>query len=207
MMPRRSSVEKRAKLIAPAFTVPTQVPKVFSLPTVPAMISWKSIFTSLKKCFGRLEQWKQTPCRDRRRSCCSSRAAPTAFPRPARACTCSARPAHPLRRRSESGCSLIMLMTVQGTTPKNSSIDVQHCTALIVTCVCFIQPSMTAPSFAIFISASSGTPDGGDILLDGGQLGLRRIVVVLHAIDAAEDLGEIERSRPRCRSTSRMLSL
>ncbi len=28
---------------------------------------------------------------------------------------------------------LIMLMIVQGTTPKNSSIEVQHCTALMVT--------------------------------------------------------------------------
>ena len=55
--------------------------------------------------------------------------------------------------------SLIMLMMVQGTTPKNSSIEVQHCTALMVTWVCFIQPSITAPSFAIFISASSGMPD------------------------------------------------
>ena len=53
-------MEKRAKLIAPAFTRPTQVPKVFSLPTVPAMMAWKSIMTSLKKCLGRLEQWKQT---------------------------------------------------------------------------------------------------------------------------------------------------
>ena len=51
-----------------------------------------------------------------------------------------------------------MLIMVQGTTPKNSSIDVQHCTALIVQWVCFIQPSITAPSLAIFISASSGMP-------------------------------------------------
>ena len=33
---------------------------------------------------------------------------------------------------------LIMLMTVQGTTPRFSSIEVQHCTALMVTCVAFI---------------------------------------------------------------------
>ena len=56
----RSLVEKRAKLMGPAFTRPTQVPKVFSLPTVPAMICWKSMRTSLKKCLGRLLQWKQT---------------------------------------------------------------------------------------------------------------------------------------------------
>ena len=53
---------------------------------------------------------------------------------------------------------LIMLMMVQGTTPKNSSIEVQHCTALMVELVCFIHPSMTAPSLAIFISAASGMP-------------------------------------------------
>src|ERR1035441_3765920 len=53
---------------------------------------------------------------------------------------------------------LIMLMTVHGTTPKYSSIEVQHCTALIVTWVCFIHPSMTAPSFDILRSASSGIP-------------------------------------------------
>src|SRR3569833_2438137 len=52
----------------------------------------------------------------------------------------------------------IMLITVQGTTPKYSSIDVQHCTALIVTGAVFIQFSITAPSFAIFSSASSGIP-------------------------------------------------
>ena len=53
---------------------------------------------------------------------------------------------------------LIMLMMVQGTTPKNSSIEVQHCTALMVTWVCFIQPSITAPSLAILSSAASGMP-------------------------------------------------
>ena len=53
----------------------------------------------------------------------------------------------------------IMLMMVQGTTPKYSSIDVQHCTALMVTLVCFIQPSMTAPSLAILSSAASAMPE------------------------------------------------
>ena len=52
-----------------------------------------------------------------------------------------------------------MLMMVQGTTPKNSSIDVQHCTALTVTLVCFIHPSITAPSLAILSSAPSGIPE------------------------------------------------
>ena len=52
-----------------------------------------------------------------------------------------------------------MLIMVHGTTPKNSSIEVQHCTALMVQLVCFIQPSTTAPSLAIFSSAASGTPE------------------------------------------------
>src|SRR5487761_1245695 len=53
--------------------------------------------------------------------------------------------------------SLIMLIMVQGTTPKYSSRDVQHCTALIVVCVCCIHCSITQPSLAIFINAGSGT--------------------------------------------------
>ncbi len=52
----------------------------------------------------------------------------------------------------------IMLMMVQGTTPKNSSIEVQHWTALMVELVCFIQPSMTAPSLAILSRAESVIP-------------------------------------------------
>jgi len=32
------------------------VPNVFSFPTVPAMMAWKSMMTSSKKCFGKLEQ-------------------------------------------------------------------------------------------------------------------------------------------------------
>ena len=87
---------------------------------------------------------------------------------------------------------LIMLITVQGTTPKYSSMAVQHCTALIATSVSFIQPSTTAPSLAIFISASSGIPPRRDIALDGGQLLLRGIVVVLHAVDAAQDLRQVD---------------
>ena len=85
-----------------------------------------------------------------------------------------------------------MLITVHGTTPKYSSIEVQHCTALMVQWVCFIQPSITAPSFAIFISAASGMLFGRDILLDGGELRLHRIVRVLQPVDAAEDFREID---------------
>ena len=85
-----------------------------------------------------------------------------------------------------------MLMMVQGTTPKNSSIEVQHCTALMVTWACFIQPSMTAPSLAILRSACFGDAGGGDVVLDGGELGLRRVVGVFHVVDAAEDFREVD---------------
>ena len=57
--------------------------------------------------------------------------------------------------------SLIMLMTVQGTMPRNSSIEVQHCTAETVSSLAFIQWSITAPSLAIFISAASGVSPTG----------------------------------------------
>ncbi len=57
--------------------------------------------------------------------------------------------------------SLIMLMIVHGTTPKNSSSAVQHCTALTFTSASRIQRSMTSPSLAILISASLGMPSVG----------------------------------------------
>ena len=56
----------------------------------------------------------------------------------------------------ESSESLIMLITVHGTTPRFSSSDVQHWTALICTLLAFIQSSTTAPNFAIFTSAACG---------------------------------------------------
>jgi len=52
---------------------------------------------------------------------------------------------------------LIIDMMVQGTTPKYSSSDVQHCTALTVHIVSSIQPVMTAPSLAILRSWGAGT--------------------------------------------------
>ena len=51
-----------------------------------------------------------------------------------------------------------MLITVHGTTPKNSSSEVQHWIALMVTSVSCIQVWITAPSLAIFTSAASGIP-------------------------------------------------
>ena len=49
------------------------------------------------------------------------------------------------------------------------------------------------PSFAIFIRAAAGTPLESTYFLIDGQLGLRRVVVVLHALDAAQHFGKIER--------------
>ena len=52
----------------------------------------------------------------------------------------------------------IMLMIVHGTTPKNSSIDVQHCSAVMLH-VRLLHPRFHhRPSLAIFISASSEMP-------------------------------------------------
>ena len=85
-----------------------------------------------------------------------------------------------------------MLITVQGTTPKYSSIEVQHCTALMASSFAFIQLSITAPSLAIFIKRGCGNAVGGDVALDRVELRLRGVVAVLHALDAAEDFGEID---------------
>ncbi len=35
-------------------------------------------------------------------------------------------------------------------------------------------------------------PERRDVALDGGQLGLRRVVGILHFVDAAEDLRQID---------------
>jgi len=68
--------------LRPPLLDPRPCPNVFSLPTVPAIISWKSIRTSWKKCLGRFCQGSRRPCRVVPRSYCSSRAARSAFPRP-----------------------------------------------------------------------------------------------------------------------------
>ena len=91
-----------------------------------------------------------------------------------------------------------MLITVQGTTPKYSSSDVQHWTALMATSVCFIHRSITAPSLAIFSSAAAGTRSVDTYLLDGLELRLRGGIVILHALDAAQDFREVDASRPKC---------
>ena len=52
----------------------------------------------------------------------------------------------------------IMLISVQGTTPKNSSMAVQHWTDEPASALSFIQSSTTTPNFAIFTSGAAGTP-------------------------------------------------
>src|SRR5579884_1364162 len=52
----------------------------------------------------------------------------------------------------------IMLISVHGTTPKYSSIAVQHCTDVPANSFAPIHSSTTTPNFAIFISAPAGIP-------------------------------------------------
>ena len=86
-----------------------------------------------------------------------------------------------------------MLMTVHGTTPKNSSIEVQHWTALMSRSVCFIQRSITTPSIDIFMIASSGMPSVRNILRGSRGLRLHVGIFVFQPADPAKDLGKIER--------------
>ena len=51
---------------------------------------------------------------------------------------------------------LIMLISVQGTTPKNSSIAVQHWTAVAWRRLSFIHRSTATPNLAIFNNATGG---------------------------------------------------
>ena len=53
---------------------------------------------------------------------------------------------------------LNMLMIVQGTTPKNSSMAVQHCTAVAASSCSAIHASTTTPNLAILSRAAAGTP-------------------------------------------------
>ena len=85
---------------------------------------------------------------------------------------------------------LIMLIIVQGTTPKYSSIEVQHCTALMVTSAAFIHCSITAPSFAILISAGFRNAARSKRIFDLMRASLARRVVVLQLRDAPENFGK-----------------
>jgi hypothetical protein len=53
---------------------------------------------------------------------------------------------------------LIMLMTAQGTTPKNCSMEVQHWIAVATSSFSSIQRSVTTANLAILSSATSGIP-------------------------------------------------
>ncbi len=94
--------------------------------------------------------------------------------------------------QKESGFSLIMLITVQGTMPRNSSIDVQHCTALTVSSLAFIQWSITAPSFCHLQQRRVGRIAHRDIFLDRRKRRLRSVVVVLHSRDASHHFAQVQ---------------
>ena len=87
-----------------------------------------------------------------------------------------------------------MLITVQGTTPKNSSSEVQHCTALMSTS-CLLHPAVDhGAELRHLHQRFVGDAVGRDVLR-GSRASFRLHVgiVVLHAVDAAEDFGKIER--------------
>ena len=80
---------------------------------------------------------------------------------------------------------LIMLMTVQGTMPKNSSIEVQHWTALMsVRC---LHPAVDdSAQLGHLDQRGFGDVAGGDVRLDGRAC-LHRSSSSFKALDAAED--------------------
>ena len=85
---------------------------------------------------------------------------------PAAARACRSRRKYPLRRRWTAGCCSSCSSPCRAPRRRFSSSDVQHCTALISTSAARIHCSTTAPSFAILISASVGTPAVETYLLD-----------------------------------------
>ena len=70
---------------------------------------------------------------------------------------------------------LIMLITVQGTTPKNSSIDVQHWIALTLTSACVHPVLDDEAELGHLQERGVGNAAGGDVVLDLRQLVLRRL--------------------------------
>ena len=85
-----------------------------------------------------------------------------------------------------------MLITVHGTTPKNSSIDVQHWTALMSRSLSAIHRSITTPSMAIFMIASSGMPSVETYCADRASFRLHVGILAFQAVDAAEDFRQVE---------------
>ena len=80
-----------------------------------------------------------------------------------------------------------MLMTVQGTTPKYSSIEVQHCTALMRH-FGLRHPAVDHGAELRHLHQRVRRDAAGEstYFLNRGELGLRRVVVVFHALDAAQ---------------------
>ncbi len=89
--------------------------------------------------------------------------------------------------------SLIMLITVQGTTPRFSSIEVQHWIALMRDSRLFHPAVDHGAELGHLDQRGLGHIVCGDVLLDGLQFCLRGIVRVFHAFDAANHLGKVQR--------------
>ena len=88
--------------------------------------------------------------------------------------------------------SLIMLITVQGTTPKYSSMRGPALDGGDGA-VGLLHPAFDHGAELCHLQERGfGDVVGGDVLLDGGELRLHRVVRVLQPIDAAEDFGEID---------------
>ena len=96
------------------------------------------------------------------------------------------------RRREAKRSSLIMDMMVQGTMPRNSSMLVQHWTAVTVSSRGRYPGVDDRAELGHLEQRGLGRDADGDVFLDGGELCLRRVVGVLHAADAAHDFAEVE---------------
>ena len=105
---------------------------------------------------------------------------------------------------SRSSCDI----TVQGTTPKNSSIEVQHWTdgdgQFAAT---FIHSSITAPSFDIFISAASGVLLMGMYFLIAASFACTASSLSFMRPMRPEDLGEVERLDGDARALQQLLGV
>ncbi len=85
-----------------------------------------------------------------------------------------------------------MDMTVQGTMPRNSSMLVQHWTEVTEQFGGCLPGVDDRAELGHLEQGGFGRVADGDVLFDGRELGLRCVVGVLHAGDAAHDFAEVE---------------
>ena len=81
-----------------------------------------------------------------------------------------------------------MDITVQGTMPRNSSIEVQHCTAETVSSLRLHPAVDHRAELGHLQQRGLGRLADRDVLLDGGELGLGRVVVVLPCVRCGPSL-------------------